>query len=332
MLGVLVAQKGHWDQGIELFRQALEVDPNFSDAWANLGKALLAVAEYREAARVLWAALQKAPADPTVPDHLVRALRLLEYADDAPADILEQQQRAYEALLEAEPDNAEARYMLHALRGDKVMARSPDDFVQAAFDRYAESFEDSLANLEYSVPKLLMQAVERYFPEPGRQLDVLDAGCGTGLCGELLKPWARRMVGVDLSGQMLELARGKDAYDELRCAELTAWMTGTEERFDLLVCGDTLIYFGGLEEVFRAMASVLHPQGLLLCSVQSLAPGGADWELTTSGRYNHTASYVDDALPAAGLHKLWMEEVVLRQEGGKPVRGLLVAAQAGQSA
>jgi len=329
MLGILVAQKGHWDKGIELFRQALEVDPDFGDAWANLGKALQAIGEYSQAVEVLWTARQKAPGDPTVLEHLVRALRLLEYADDAPADILEQQQRAYEAQLEAEPQNPEARYMLHSLRGDKVLARSPDDFVQVAFDRYAESYEDSLAKLEYRVPELLVQAVERRFPEPDRLLDVLDAGCGTGLCGELLKPRARRMVGIDLSGQMLEVARGKAVYDQLHCAELTGWMNGSDDRFDLVVSGDTLIYFGELEEVLRAMASMLLPQGLLLFTVQLLAPGGADWQLTTTGRYSHAAPYVGAALQAAGLDMLGMDEVVLRQEGGKAVKGLLVAAEVG---
>ena len=40
----------------------------------------------------------------------------------------------------------------------------------------------------------------------GKALDVLDAGCGTGLCGPLLAPYARRLAGVDLSGGMLAQA------------------------------------------------------------------------------------------------------------------------------
>ena len=36
---------------------------------------------------------------------------------------------------------------------------------------------------------------------------ILDAGCGTGLCGPLLRPLAARLVGVDLSEKMVELAR-----------------------------------------------------------------------------------------------------------------------------
>ena len=45
---------------------------------------------------------------------------------------------------------------------------------------------------------------------PAKALDILDAGCGTGLCGPLLAPYARRLVGVDLSDGMLKHAREKN--------------------------------------------------------------------------------------------------------------------------
>ena len=51
--------------------------------------------------------------------------------------------------------------------------------------------------------------------EPSKRLDVLDAGCGTGLCGPLVAPYARRLAGVDLSEGMLAHAKEKNVYDEL---------------------------------------------------------------------------------------------------------------------
>ena len=53
---------------------------------------------------------------------------------------------------------------------------------------------------------------------------MLDAGCGTGLCGPLIAPYARRLVGVDLSERMLAQARARDVYDELVKGELTAYL------------------------------------------------------------------------------------------------------------
>ena len=51
---------------------------------------------------------------------------------------------------------------------------------------------------------MLADAIKRY--APGRPLDVLDLGCGTGLMGAEIHPLARTLVGVDLSSQMLENA------------------------------------------------------------------------------------------------------------------------------
>ncbi|MCX4239251.1 class I SAM-dependent DNA methyltransferase [Paraliomyxa miuraensis] len=64
-----------------------------------------------------------------------------------------------------------------------------------------------------------------------RDLDVLDAGCGTGLCAPLLRPLARTLVGVDLSGKMLDQARRRGGYDELIEAELTEMLDAHAARY-----------------------------------------------------------------------------------------------------
>ena len=84
--------------------------------------------------------------------------------------------------------------------------------------------------------------------EPLKRLDVLDAGCGTGLCGPLVAPYARRLVGVDLSEGMLVHAKEKNVYHALMKAELTDYLHDNSEAFDLIVSADTLVYFGDLRE------------------------------------------------------------------------------------
>lgn len=327
MLGVLCVQRGECEAGICLLQGALEVDPDFTDAYANLGRALLEVGRYSEATEQLWKAVHLEPDHLVALRHLTRAVRFLEYAEDAPEDICEQQLRAFEMMVAACPEDVEARYMLGALRGDHELVRAPDDFVSYVFDRYAKHYEESLTTLQYRVPRLVIQALERRFPGPAGEFDVLDAGCGTGLCGELLRPWARRMVGVDLSGEMLQLARAKRVYDRLHEAELTAWMRESAERFDLLICTDTLCYFGELGEALRASAGVLRSNGLMLFSLQQLKSGEDGWRITPSGRFSHSCAYVTEAMRAAGLQPLSMDEEVLRLEGGRPVVGLLIAAE-----
>ena len=45
---------------------------------------------------------------------------------------------------------------------------------------------------------------------------VLDLGCGTGLIGSWFKDYARKLVGVDISPTMLDMATKKGCYHELR--------------------------------------------------------------------------------------------------------------------
>ena len=95
---------------------------------------------------------------------------------------------------------------------------------------------------------------------------MLDAGVGTGWCGPQLRPYARRLVGVDLSPDMLRKASerqagGRKIYDELAEAELTAFMRARPAAFDLIVSADTLVYFGALDEVLQAAAGSLRAGG-----------------------------------------------------------------------
>ena len=126
--------------------------------------------------------------------------------------------------------------------------------------------------------------------DASRSLDVLDAGCGTGLCGPLVAPYARRLVGVDLSEAMLARARARNVYDELVKRELTAYLRDSPGSFDVIVSADTLVYFGPLEEVAAAAANALRPGGVLVFTVEELSGAASDagYSLSPNGRYRHS--------------------------------------------
>mgnify|MGYP003693532633 CR=1 FL=1 len=81
----------------------------------------------------------------------------------------------------------------HALVED-VPKRASNGFVERTFDSFASSFEAKLQRLSYRAPALVAAMLgETARLEPLKRLDVLDAGCGTGLCGPLVAPYARRL-------------------------------------------------------------------------------------------------------------------------------------------
>ena len=121
----------------------------------------------------------------------------------------------FEEWLAEEPDNPIARHMIAACSGRDVPARASDAFIETTFDSFAGSFEAKLAKLSYRAPALVAAMLAGTDAEASKTLDVLDAGCGTGLCGPLIAPYARRLVGVDLSARMLAQAQAKNVYDEL---------------------------------------------------------------------------------------------------------------------
>jgi predicted TPR repeat methyltransferase len=164
-------------------------------------------------------------------------------------------------------------------------------------------------------------------PAPARQFDIHDLGCGTGLCGPLVRDWARDLSGCDLSAGMLERAERRNVYDSLQHAELVAHLLANPVRFDALICADTLCYFGDLGPALEAAAQALRPQGHLVFTVEALPESeGAPYELQPHGRYAHQRAYVSAMLAQAGLKEGVLRAEALRLEAGKPVNDWLVAA------
>ena len=239
----------------------------------------------------------------------------------------------YEAWLRAEPGNPIAGHLLAACTGRGVPERGADAYVAAEFDRFADTFDSVLGKLEYRAPALVAAALRRACGEPRGDLDVVDAGCGTGLLAPYLRPYARRLAGVDLSPRMLEKAAARAVYDELRAAELTSYLASSPHAFDLVAASDTLNYFGDLAGVLAAAAGSLRPGGKLVFTLEHAPeedPVPAGYRIHPDGRYMHSEAYLRKTLAAAGFEAPAIESGVLRREGDAYVRGLVVSARTPQ--
>jgi predicted TPR repeat methyltransferase len=324
-LGVVLRAEGKVVEAEAAYRAAIRIDPDHSDAYHNLGVLLNAQKRQREAALCFSKVITLQPKHP-------EARRLLALAYYTLGDV-DKAVEVFEEWLRDEPDDPIARHMLAACSGRDVPPRASDAFIEATFDSFADSFDAKLAKLSYRAPALVAEVLADTDIGASRTLDVLDAGCGTGLCGPLVAPYARRLVGVDLSEGMLARARARNVYDELARRELTAYLHDCTGAFDVIVSADTLVYFGPLEEVLSAAEDALRAGGRVIFTVEELRGGGSDTEysLSPSGRYRHAQAYVERVLGAAGLRST-IVPAELRLEAGEPVPGLVVRGTKGSSA
>jgi len=323
-LGVLLRVTGNPLEAEAEFRRAIELDPAHFRAYNNLG--------------LLYAAQDKIEA---AVEHYCRSITLMPTHPDGHKLLglayystgqLKEAAEVFRQWLAEQPDDPVARHMLAACSGEGVPERADDAFIVETFDRFADSFEEQLQQrLAYKAPQLVSAALGRHLPPPAGQLHILDAGCGTGLCGPLVKPHAARLTGVDLSVGMLQKAEGKGCYDHLYRIELGAFLAMPDEAaaWDVILSADTLCYFGPLEAVAAGARRALRPGGLFGFSVEDAGDRAPDGHLLNPhGRYAHSAAYVRRCLEGAGFAVLGLDPAVLRTEGGKPVHGLIVAAQA----
>ena len=338
-LGALFEELGRLPEAVDAYRQASVRRPADVEIHYRLGTLLAELGQIEEAITALETAYQGNPDHDETIVLLVTLLQRqgrIEAARNLVGNVVFQRGGAKGALnllqhwLRLMPDDPIAQHRLAAWFGKETPARASDAYVTDLFDRYAENFDQHLlGQLDYQAPALIGARLAESVGAPAAQLDVLDAGCGTGLCAPMLRPYAKHLTGVDLSPRMVEKARERGGYDKLTVAELTAFLHERPGTYDLIVSADTLVYFGALETVCQAAAAALRPGGwLAFTAEQTTADAAPDgYHLNQSGRYSHTAQYLERALAGAGLEVRTRVDATLRQDGDQPVVGHVVLAR-----
>jgi predicted TPR repeat methyltransferase len=169
--------------------------------------------------------------------------------------------------------------------------------------------------------------------------DVLDLGCGTGLVGAEIAPHSQRLVGIDLSANMIDRARDRGVYGELHCADLSAGLAAEEARkarYHVITAADVFVYVGKLDSLLAAIRRCLHPRGLLAFSAEA-ADGASEiplqgYRLGLMGRYGHRVDYLERLAAQNRFEIELMREASIRFEHGHPVPGWLCVFRAAELA
>jgi len=338
--GTRYANLGQLDTAISYYEKALSIKPDYAEAHYNLGftrqrlgqldaavrsyKNVVAIKpDYAEAHNNKILSVVYFFSNGQIPDAIdtVEAL-IQDYPNEAllynmcggcyaSLGQLDMAVKNYEKALAIKPDYAVPQHMLNSLIG-YTSKEPPKEYIKNLFDDFAERFDDSLVQkLDYKLPFIMKGLILKLDPNKSKFDKVIDLGCGTGLSGKGLRDISNNLTGIDLSENMLAKARELDVYDSLIVGDIVDTLSSSQEKYDLFISLDVLIYIGDVKSIFNAVRNCCNKNAFFIFSVETQVGDG--YSLLKTARYSHSESYILNS--ASERFKLIeSQEVNLRKE------------------
>ncbi len=293
-------------EAMEEYRKAVINNPKSPELSNNLGAVLKDMGEFDEALGLFFNALSLNPNLNEISVNIWETLVLLAAKDEEKAiKIADNWQKSY-------PDNPFAKFAKNIMEGKN--AENCEVFVERLFDNFADNYELVMQNLAYSAP-LAIGRIAGYLE--GR---VADLGCGSGFVGKNIKNDKNYIIGVDLSAKMLEKAAEKKVYDELVKADILDFLKNRND-FETIVAADVLGYIPNIEKFVELC------RGKKIIFTVETDDEAANSVISKAGRIKYNHAYIKNLLNEKGFKNIKEEKLVLRQENGEPVAGMIFEAK-----
>ncbi len=304
--------------------QTLTLDPKLTEAARQLGHVSIALGKIEQAMALFQQVLEQSDnLHTTAEAHHNLAVLFLRSENSIKA--LEH----FEKALQCDPHNPTAQHLCVALKGLSTPSTAPLAYVEQLFDQYAPYYNQHLKQtLNYTLPSQLRNAMGRFLKPSAKAGRVLDLGCGTGLCGIMFRDLALELVGIDLSKKMIREATQLGSYEQLIQGDYQSYLKDpTLLPFDIIIAGDVLVYLGALEDLFESLNKALVPEGSFVFSIENSRIPDKDYTLNPSGRFSHTAAYLEKLCERHNLCLLLQEPVLLRTTLQQPIQGTIMLLQ-----
>lgn len=317
-LGIAYLRQGEYSDALPHFLKQLEIQP-YTECYFNIGVLLMYEGRQPEAKEYFEITLQR---DPNHVDSLINLGVMALKSNDSRSAL-----DAYKRALAIQPDNDEVRHIVNALeQNHNSDKQAPASYVKHLFNQYSPYYDHHLKQaLQYQVPDLIYDLLSTQTYLQNNRWDIADLGCGTGLMAERLAPFAESLIGIDLSECMLEVACQKNLYSQLICDDVTAGLSQCTE-FDFITAADVFTYLGDLQPVLQQCFAHLKAEGYLCFSVETQYQLD-QFTLLPSIRYAHNPKYLQKIAEKLGFEQIDQQNIVLRQERGQAVEGLLLLWQ-----
>lgn len=189
---------------------------------------------------------------------------------------------------------------------------TPHLSVETKYASLAENYDDAAYHRE-----TVSTFLEFVTAHGGAQKGVvIDAACGTGLAGTMLRETADRLIGIDLSSEMITHAEHRAVYDTLICADMCDGLGQFDGDAQTVICLGATNYLDDLGRFLAGAAKALAPGGRLFFSDFPAAP--SQGQLVTKGgtfRYCRSRDFVENL---AANHGFTVGGILLKLAFGLP--------------
>ena len=130
--------------------------------------------------------------------------------------------------------NIDNKLPIYKLTSKKKVLEYYDDWTNNS------QFNQDMVDWKYTAPSNAAILLHKY--SPNKDIQILDAGCGSGLVGmELVKKGYINITGADFSQSMMDLIP-KNIYKSLKLIDLNETLFYKENSFDAIICVGTFTY------------------------------------------------------------------------------------------
>lgn len=236
------------------------------------------------------------------------------------------------SILKMDTNHEEALYYVRKIKNPDSMDYVPDSVIQQYFDYTGEYFvEYWLVTKQYKGYEFVYILTKKFMNGKLSQLNILDLGCGTGICGQFLKMHGigNYIIGVDISNRMLNIARGcfingTAVYNELINMEIKAFLQKNQDlKCDVIILVEVLNYMGNFTPILELAGNLLNENGIIICSVRRKS--GVGFEFVNEGDFfRHSEEYVESIVSGINMKISYMSYCKMY---GSQVDGILFVVQ-----
>jgi len=155
----------------------------------------------------------------------------------------------------------------HALWDATYEAETPEELA-AAYRAWARMYDtDTKEGMGYVGPVVAAHMLDSHLESKDSR--ILDAGCGTGQVGEVLKDMGyTRVEAMDYSADMLCVAEEKCLYDNVFRCDMSKPLAMEDNAYDAIICVGTFTYAHVGPHAFAEMARITKPEGFICFTIR----------------------------------------------------------------